>query len=102
MHTPALSTSPRPGLPSSPRLASPALGCAALPAQVAEWRQRADTTIKEKDFYYSKLRNIELLCQIPLPEGQGSALVRTRMTWQPGQPAGGLPAGAAARLGRRC
>ena len=34
----------------------------ALLLQVATWRAAAETCTKEKDFYYSKLRAIELLC----------------------------------------
>jgi hypothetical protein len=30
--------------------------------QVSSWRVSAETATKEKDFYYSKLRAIELLC----------------------------------------
>ncbi|KAI8471322.1 MAG: microtubule plus-end binding protein [Monoraphidium minutum] len=35
---------------------------AQLQAEVATWRVAADTATKEKDFYWSKLRAIELLC----------------------------------------
>lgn len=41
--------------------------CVPAPAfQVNEWRVRAETYEKEKEFYYQKLRDIELLCQTPV------------------------------------
>lgn len=36
-----------------------------LQEEVSSWRQTAETATKEKDFYYSKLRSIELLCNTP-------------------------------------
>ena len=40
--------------------------------QLESWRVVADTASKEKDFYWSKLRAIELLCNTP---GVGDAPV---------------------------
>lgn len=37
-----------------------------LTAQVADLRVKAEGAEKEKDFYYQKLRDIELLCQTPV------------------------------------
>ncbi len=43
----------------------PRLHC--LPCvQVSEWRAKAEAANKEKEFYYSKLRAIELLCNVPV------------------------------------
>jgi hypothetical protein len=44
-----------------------ALRCAVLccAVQVNTWRTATETCTKEKDFYYSKLRAIELLCNTP-------------------------------------
>ena len=41
-------------------------GGGALAEQLAELRVRTEGFEKEKDFYYSKLRDIELLCQTPV------------------------------------
>eukprot|EP00878_Enallax_costatus_P009224 GHUV01009642.1.p1 GENE.GHUV01009642.1~~GHUV01009642.1.p1 ORF type:complete len:329 (+),score=118.45 GHUV01009642.1:213-1199(+) len=41
-----------------------------LQEEVLSWRQSAETATKEKDFYYSKLRSIELLCNTPGIAGQ--------------------------------
>lgn len=37
-----------------------------LAHQLAEWRIKAETYEKEKDFYFQKLRDIEMLCQTPV------------------------------------
>mmetsp|Transcript_13995 Transcript_13995/g.30263 ORF Transcript_13995/g.30263 Transcript_13995/m.30263 type:complete len:275 (+) Transcript_13995:190-1014(+) len=66
---PGAGVAPRkPLAPSGTNVASPAGKAAAgseLAAQLAEMRSRAEAFEKEKDFYYSKLRDIELLCQTP-------------------------------------
>lgn len=49
-------------LPASP---DPPCCAAHLPAQLQELRLRCDIALKEKDFYYSKLRAIEVLCNTP-------------------------------------
>lgn len=59
-HGPQLDTSP--GV-SCVALCRNAVLCCAV--QVNTWRTATETCTKEKDFYYSKLRAIELLCNTP-------------------------------------
>jgi len=43
--------------------------------QLSSWRSSAETAAKEKDFYYSKLRAIELLCNTPGIAGSPVSLI---------------------------
>ena len=74
--TPSAPAPARKPLPPGGGGASPAAAAAAahkvgagagvLAEQLAELRVRTEGFEKEKDFYYSKLRDIELLCQTPV------------------------------------
>lgn len=59
----AIKRAPAPSRPA-PGM-SPSKDFAELTNQLSDWKLRADGLEKEKDFYWSKLRDIELLCQTP-------------------------------------
>ena len=40
--------------------------CYYLPVQVTELKLKVDNVERERDFYFDKLRDIEILCQMPL------------------------------------
>lgn len=37
-----------------------------LTQQIADWKLKAENAEKEKEFYYAKLRDVEMLCQTPV------------------------------------
>ncbi|PNW70976.1 hypothetical protein CHLRE_17g741200v5 [Chlamydomonas reinhardtii] len=69
---PAVSAAPRAAPAAAPRVAAGPKGSPGdrdqmdkLNHQLEDLRLKADGYEKEKDFYYSKLRDVELLCQTP-------------------------------------